>query len=395
MEERKLILKMVDEGKITAEEGAKLLAALQPSADSGKSTSKSSNGESRTTRLNEQKEHQQTDNQSTFSQSSLSTKVDWEEGNRRFDDWEREKQKQKADFTSTFTSFIDHAIQKIKDMDLDFNFGSYQEIHHIFQHKQLEQTVIDVSLENGSLELRPWQERDVKVICDAKVYKESTPEKARQAFLNDTVFEVKGNELRFYTKTKAIKVHAVMYIPKKTYERIHLYTFNGHLNGEEVVADRFSGKAANGSMTMNKIDVMRFEAETVNGPIKITSSQLDTADVKTMNGSIELNSSIRDVEAESVNGTIECSLDITQDARAELEATTGSIFVTIPESIRTEGLLKTNVGNYNCTLADLDVIEEKKDFIQKSMKFTANEAGTPRLKLDADTKTGSITVKSR
>ncbi|MFB5660911.1 DUF4097 domain-containing protein [Alteribacillus sp. HJP-4] len=382
-EERKLILKMIDEGKISPEDGTKLLKAL-------KSDDTASQQEQTKT------ESHQKDNEPSVSGPdkgrSLSTNVNWEEGNRRQKEWNREKQR-KADSASTFTSFIDNAITKIKELDLDFNFGTYHEVHHIFQHKYAEQTVLDVSLENGSLDVKPWDENDIKIECKVKVYKGNSEEEAREEFLKETVFEVEGNQLDFYTKTKSIKVQAVMYIPRRTYERIQLYTFNGYLTGESIKADSFSAKTVNGAITLDNLNIMRCHAETLNGPLKINGGVFDIADMNTMNGSIEIEAEIRDLEAESVNGTINGRLSLQQDARAALAATTGSIFVTLPDHIRTEGLLKTNVGNYNYALSDLSIIEEKKDFMQKSLRFVSNEKASPRLRLDAETKTGSISLK--
>ncbi|WP_158736745.1 DUF4097 domain-containing protein [Alteribacillus sp. YIM 98480] len=393
-EERKLILKMVEEEKISPEDGAKLLKAL----NQDNRTEKSEKGDEKASEKQEESpfaaEEKNTAVSGPETSNSLSTNVNWDEGNKRFDEWEREKRK-KSDATTSFTDFIDSAIQKIKELDLDFNFGTYQNIHHIFQHKNMEQTVLDISLENGSIELKPWNEKDVKINCEVKVYKGKTQEEARREFLKETAFEVEGNQLNFYTKTKSMKVNAVMYLPRKTYERVQLYTFNGHLKGELIKADSFSGKAVNGSLTIDHPDHMRFSGETVNGPIKLNGGKLDIADVKTMNGTIELDADIRDLEAESVNGTIDSKLSISQDARASLSATTGSIFITIPEHIRTEGQLRTNVGNYNYSLSDMEITEEKKDFIQKSLQFTSNHAASPRLRLDATTKTGSISIKPK
>ncbi|RSL30776.1 DUF4097 domain-containing protein [Salibacterium salarium] len=395
-EERKIILKMVEDGKITAEDGTKLLRALHSDKEDKPDREESANSVSGPEETKEPKsepsfEEKTEDISEPSPGTDLSTKVNWEEDKRGRD--EQEAHGQKTNPATGFTDFIDSAIQKIKEIDLDFNFGPYQEVHHIFQHKDMEQSVLDISLENGSLEWKPWDEPDVKIDCDVKVYKGKTLEEARREFLKETVFEVDGTHLQFYTRTKAMKVNAVMYVPRKTYERVQLYTFNGHLKGEHMKVNNFSAKAVNGSLTIQDPDAMKFHAETVNGPIKISGGNLDIGDIKTMNGTIELHSEIRDLEAESVNGTIDSLMKMTQDARANLSATTGSIFVTLPDHIRTEGHLRTNVGNYNYSLSDMEIHEEKKDFIQKSLQFTSNHAAAPRLRLNASTKTGSISVK--
>ncbi|SFL83485.1 DUF4097 family beta strand repeat-containing protein [Salibacterium qingdaonense] len=391
-EERKLILKMVEDGKISPEDGTKLLKAMN-SDDGEKQMQENSSPVSGPDSGGAGQEKEKTE---ASTETSLPTRAAGSRQDRRSGwdtEWDREKQKDHAGAATGFSDFIDSAVRKIKELDLDFNFGPYQEVHHIFQHKNMEQTSLDISLENGSLEWKPWDEADVKLECDVKVYKSRTQEEARQEFLKETVFEVDDTHLRFYTRTKAMKVDAVMYVPRRTYESLHLYTFNGHLRGEDVKVNSFSAKAVNGSLTIEQPDTMKCHLETVNGPVKVTGGRVDVGDVKTMNGTIELNSNIRDLEAESVNGTIDALMGVTQDARAALSATTGSIFVTVPPEIRTEGHLRTNVGNYNYSLSDMEIHEEKKDFIQKSLRFTSNMEASPRLRLNAQTKTGSISLK--
>ncbi|MGY4688966.1 DUF4097 family beta strand repeat-containing protein [Salibacterium sp. K-3] len=390
-EERKLILKMVEDGKISPEDGSKLLQALN--SDGGEKQngdSASAVSEPEPARPREEEE-----NRDASAETSLSTRINREEDSRsdRYTEWEQEERSSASGTATGFSDFIDSAIRKIKELDLDFNFGPYQEVHHTFQHNNVEQTVLDISLENGSLEWKPWDRPDVKLECDVKVYKSRTEEEARREFLKETAFEVDDTHLRFYTRTKTMKVNAVLYVPRQTYESMNLYTFNGHLKGEDVKVNSFSAKAVNGSLTIDSPDIMKCHLETVNGPVKVTGGRIDIGDIKTMNGTIELQSDIRDLEAESVNGTIDALLNVSRDARAALSATTGSVFVTVPPDIRTEGHLRTNVGNYNYSLNNIDIHEEKKDFIQKSLRFTSNDAASPRLRLSADTKTGSISVK--
>lgn len=379
-EERKLILKMIDEGKISAEDGVKLLEALNDPTDTGDRSQKQAGQSSETTTT-----------------TSLSTKVNWEEGNKQWDKWNetRSEREKKPDFASMFTEFIDSAFQKIKEFDLDFNFGPYEEIHHIFQHKNLQEKRIDVALENGSIDVKPWKENDVKIECQVKMYRGNSSEEARREFLKETVFETDDNELRFYTKTKAMKMKATMYVPEKSYDRLHMYTFNGHLTLDDVHAEKVLGKAMNGSVTFNNLEADTVEGETVNGAITIQNGAYDTVYLKTISGSIHFNAKVEDVEAESVNGTINSTFSLEEDGKAKLSTVTGSIIANVPPHIKTEGYLSTSVGNIHYHVNELHILEEKKDFMQKSLKFVSQVDGSPRLLLDASSKTGSLTVKEK
>ncbi|MBU8908659.1 DUF4097 domain-containing protein [Desertibacillus haloalkaliphilus] len=373
MEERKMILKMIEDGKITADEGLKLLEALQ----------KDDNKDEPKAEVEEEKATESTDTQ-------VSKVVDWEKGN------DYKKTYKQPSGTTKFTDFIESAIQKIKEFDLDFNFGSHIEVDHIFQHQNFSQAHIDVSLENGSLNVVPWSSPDVRIECKAKVYRVKDVEEARQVFLRETTFEPGEEKLRFATKVKSIKVNAVMYIPEQQYQNIKLYTFNGQIDGEKITSEAFDVKTVNGSISIERAEVTKMYAETVHGPISLTGSRVERCEAKTMNGAVDLEGKMINTDVETVNGTITYELTNTdKPCYLDVKATTGSIRLTLPDNLKTEGKLKTNVGGFSCELPNLEVIEEKKEFAQKIMSFVSNKEAETKMTITADTKTGSISLRTQ
>ncbi|MCM3714627.1 DUF4097 family beta strand repeat-containing protein [Halalkalibacter oceani] len=359
MEERKMILKMIEDGKITAEEGLKLLEAI----DKG------------------EKEQQET---------GVSTKVNWDEG----ESYRKRARQTTTSAANMFTSFIESTIQKIKDVDLDFNFGPAIEIDHIFQHRESSPTALDISLENGSLSFQPWDEPDVRIECQAKVYRVKDSEEARRFFLQQSTFRVNENKLMFHTKTKSMKVQATVYVPRTTFDHIKLYTFNGQINGKGIDADTLDVNAMNGAISFEQVQAKKVIAETVNGAIEYKDTTIDVIDVKTINGGITLAGTIQDLDAETVNGSITYEMaGLTESGYADLKATTGSVHLFVPKKLRVEGKLKTNVGSFAVGLADYEVLEEKKEFAQKTLSFIGNQDSSPRVKINALTNTGSIHVK--
>jgi DUF4097 and DUF4098 domain-containing protein YvlB len=367
LEERKMILKMIEDGKITAEEGIRLLEAMEKT-DTGQ-TSKSE-----------------------MPVSEVSTEVKWDEGDRY-----RERARQAASSTTNlFTSFIESTIQKIKDVDLDFNFGTAIEIDHIFQHRDVSPTSVDVSLENGSITFKPWDESDVRIECKAKVYRVKNSEEARRFFLQESTFRVDERKMLFHTKTKSMKVQTTVYVPRVTFSHIKLYTFNGQINGDKMEVDTLDVNAMNGALTFSAVKAKKVMAETVNGAIEYKKTEIDVFDAKTINGGITLAGVVQDFDAETVNGSITYDLDeLKESGYADLKATTGSIHLSIPKTTRVEGKLKTNVGGFTIDLDEYEVLEEKKEFAQKSLNFIGNQQSSPRVKINALTNTGSVLVKDQ
>src|SRR5690606_144765 len=153
-------------------------------------------------------------------------------------------------------------------LDLDFNFGNAVEVNHIFQHTDAYINRIDLDVANGSVTIHPWDAKDVRIECDAKVYKIENQEEARQEFLREVLFSIENGKLRFAIHKKQMKVHVKLYVPQEDYEHVKVRMFNGPISGEQLVAKDLRAKTANGAITLNKCTTSSMEIETANGHIK-------------------------------------------------------------------------------------------------------------------------------
>ncbi|QOY36970.1 DUF4097 family beta strand repeat-containing protein [Anaerobacillus isosaccharinicus] len=360
-EERKMILKMIEDGKITAEEGVSLLKEL---------------GET------EKKEPKREAN------TYLSNDVDWENGH----DY-RGKYSQPS-FTNRFTDFIEQAVQKIKEFDLDLNFGNSVEIDHIFHHRDSNISRVDIAVENGSVNFVPWDENDVRVECKVKVYREKEVEAARKYFLEEVSFNVTDDKLRFKSREKSLKINAIVYIPRKDFEEVKLYTFNGQLNGDVIEAARFEAKTVNGRISIDKLSGSKVTLETVNGSITVNKLAAEKVEAKTVHGTIHLPVTGGEADVETLNGTIKYKLTEKVKSKAYLKTTTGSIEITIPSEMKTEGEFKTVVGGFTCDLPKMEVLDEKKDIVNKFVTFVSNKGIEPVFYVEAEARTGSILIQN-
>ncbi|MBM7096891.1 DUF4097 domain-containing protein [Bacillus sp. H-16] len=368
-EERKMILKMIEDGKITAEEGLQLLNALKDDktdpSDDGSGAGPQSNHE-------------------------ISTEVNWEKG----EEYRNRASSRQPSFASRFTDFIEDAVHKIKEFDLDFNFGSSVEIQHTYQHTGAVIADVDVSVENGSVTFRPWEESDIRIECSVKVYKVRDADEARRFFLDEVIFDVKEKKLRLKSPSKSMKVNTVIYLPAAALERIKLYAFNGKISGETIDTISFEAQTVNGRIGFEQVTGKDVRLETVNGTISVEKLSAGHCDAKTVNGTIDLNVAKGEVDVETLNGTINYTLIENEGTRAYFKTTTGSVVVRVPEEMKVEGELKTTVGGINCELPMLTIIDEKKDWANKRMSFLANKEAETSMYVEAEATTGSITVKN-
>jgi DUF4097 and DUF4098 domain-containing protein YvlB len=366
MEERKRILKMVEEGKLTVDEALVLLEELDKSKKSM-----------------EEKQDNLIKELSTFVQ---------------FDEKQKEGQKgQDSQFKSQTTKdrifdFVDSALKKIKDFDLDLNFGKYIEISHIFQQTEADIKQIDVDVANGNIRVLPWDQKDVRVECQAKVYRVDTQEQAKTNFLRDVVFSIGDACLRFSTGQKWMKLDTVMYIPQAKYEQIKIRMFNGSIESQNLSVEQFKAKTANGKINMDDIKSKMVEAETANGAIQVHNSEITAIEAETINGAIHVEGDFQKVELQSFNGNVECKTIGTRCEIIDVKTTTGGIAVYIPEMAAVDGELKSNLGHFKVDLEGIQIIEEKSELIQKALHFKSVRDSVNKVHLLADSKTGTINI---
>lgn len=391
MEERKMILKMIEDGKISAEEGLQLLQALK---DDKSDTSGSQQGEKQSYRERKGPHSEakpfEDDHEATKKETDhyVSRDVNWEGGG-----YKRTEEKITS-FASRFSDFVEDAVHKIKEFDLDFNFGSSVEVQHIFQHKNATVKDINIHIENGSITFRPWDEEDVRVECNVKVYRVSDTDEARRVFLDEAGFSLDNATLRLQAKKRSMKVDTIVYVPKHNLEKINFYAFNGKISGENVSVKRLESKAVNGRINFEKVEAEDVRLETVNGTISVTRLEADNCDAKTVNGTVSISSVKGNFDVETLNGTVHYTLLEPSNAKAYIKTTTGSVNVHVPDNVKTEGELKTTVGGIQCDLPQMTVIDEKKDFASKKMSFLANKNETAHFYVEAEATTGAISIKS-
>lgn len=362
-EERKRILKMVEEGKLSADEALNLLDELEKAKQTMEQEQ-------------EQLIHE------------LSTAVQFEEAKK--EDAANKKYQSTKD---KIFDFVDSALKKIRDLDFDLNFGQSVEISHIFHHGNAQVKTIDIDVANGSVKLAAWDQPDVRVECQAKVYRVETQDQARQNFLRDIIFSVEGEKLRFATQQKWMKVDAVIYVPRLQYEHVRVRIFNGAITGADMNVGDLRVKTANGKIILDRVHGKKAEAETANGKIQVNGSLFDELETETINGAIGLEGDFKKVEAQSFNGSIQFNLKGSRAEWVHAKTTTGPIDLVIPEDMPVNGELKTNLGGFNLKLAGVEILEEKSEMVQKSIRFQSVSHPDKMLKIYADTKSGTVTVQ--
>ncbi|WP_335871597.1 DUF4097 family beta strand repeat-containing protein [Bacillus sp. 2205SS5-2] len=358
-EERKRILEMVENGSLSAREALTLLEAL----DSAEETSK--------------KKEEKLLNDLVIAVNK-EKKTDGPTGSST-----KEK----------LMEFISSTIKKVKDMDLDFQLGQHADVSHVFQHTGVTVQQLELDISNGKVEIIPWDQQDVRIECNVRVYRTEKQEEARTMFLKNTTFSIENDKLRFSTQFKWMKADTILYIPKNEYEKLSVRIFNGGLTVKGLQVEDFKFKTANGKLNVEQLYSQSLEAETANGSISIVNSYSRKIEAETINGSITFKGDSQKLDLQSLNGNIQC--DVTGDQCETLHAktVTGSVVLAIGTERSLSGELKSNLGSFKVNQMGITILEEKSELVQKYMRFSKKGLNPHMLHVFADTKTGSISLK--
>ncbi|OYD56956.1 hypothetical protein CGZ90_14700, partial [Fictibacillus aquaticus] len=336
MEEKKMILNMLSEGKISAEEAEKLLYAVG--------------------------------SKKTFSVKNPIKSMASQGGATA------------VKIPSTgykMAKFFDRVVQRIKTADFDLNFGPSEAVHYVYSDSHVMFQQVDIEVYNGSVTMVPWDRNDVQIECEAQVYKVPEGSSAKTKFRNETFYDCDATKLRFYSRNKHQKVNAVISIPRYAFDEIKLSTFNGPIKLSDCEAKAVNVKSTIGSISIAECRGSKLKAETANGTLTVNDCLFDEADGETMNGALRMAVDAKHIRAETMNGSIFCRLSSAVEGSAYFKTVTGKIEAELPGEMEVDAELKTIVGGFVCDFDTLEVKEEKKEVARKYLSFVANKGSAP------------------
>ncbi|WP_018660835.1 DUF4097 family beta strand repeat-containing protein [Heyndrickxia acidiproducens] len=359
-DKRKRILDLVKKGTLSTDEALTLLEALD------KETKKGNTGQSETYAQNGpeagsgKKERDQTQN---FNEAK----------EKLFD-------------------LVGGALKKVKDFD--FQISQSVEVPHVFQQHKEAVDDVEIDIANGHVAVRQWDQEDIRVECRAKVFRTNDRDEARSFLLNNSSFSVEDGRLSFTTQSKWMKVDADIYLPPAQYRKINLRTFSGNVNSKEIKAEKMNIKTLHGKVLIEQGEMEKVDVETGNGSIEFDANVFGQVDAQTMNGDIRSNGTFHKADLESFNGNIQVGLTAEADT-LHTKTVSGNIDITVPEHMTVQGEGKTNFGSFALELDGVDQYDERKELIQKLVRFSRKGEAAGNLYIFADAKTGSIFIKEK
>ncbi|TCI52170.1 hypothetical protein EVJ24_11340 [Exiguobacterium sp. SH1S21] len=349
-EMRELILQQVKDGKLTIEEGMTQLERLEKLEPE---------------RIQALEEHQQTEKVDAYSVESLTTKL---------------------------TSAVEGLVTKLRDSDFSFssNFGP-----EVTYSKSFPFTGKDILLDlfNASATIVSSDHDECELIVTGRPLRQQDADKALEQLQSAVKHSVIGDRLVVSLRDKLVRAHVELYVPHHHFDHMNVQTLNGEVRADGIDVESLRVQTANGRVVLHEVHASEILVNTGNGTVEVEGTESELVHVRTGNGSVIVNGKYDRASLKTGNGNIRAELATARPAKFELASLAGNIRLVLPHGVEVEGDLETNFGGLHCDLDDLEIVRDRKDVAQRRLEFMSGRGQTPRIEVEAGTRTGTIDLE--
>lgn len=353
-EEKLLILKMLEEKKITSEEAAKLLAALddepkQEPADSYKRNQKYNGFAEEAAKVKDRVNEWKKEFKNNYNQADFDNMID---------DFATKAEKFGKNVASTTVGIVDKVIDYVGSF-VDTNsfniFGNLQTVQKSFEVYPVEGATLEITGFNGSVTIK--KHLDPKVVIISRIKSPAPDGEGILTFNNDPAnISIKVNSTAMNVsvsheifipevKFKSIKIdnsNGKIYIEDSLSEELTAVTKNAHIELMGSNSDKLSVNTRNGRVQMSYIIGGKIDINTTNAVIDVKHIKAQDISAVTMNGRITVENAQNttagadmNMYLKTTNGGIKVNMN-DMDGRVykvKAHATNGSINLLIPEIV--------------------------------------------------------------
>lgn len=240
---------------------------------------------------------------------------------------------------------------------------------------------VDISTTNGSVKLRGWDGPGYRVAVRAQIKGEADRERAEATLSEGLRVSVKDGTLGLDCIDKSLlsSLSVDAAVPRRGKYDILM-------------------NSRNGSVTVDGVEGGSVEARSMNGRITLDRLQADTVHASTKNGSIQASGELGRATIETANGSISASLNYENDGSLKMTTGNGSIKVEIPKNPAVQYTVSAGAvnGAVRVDVDDAGTVENEParpgHRRQASVTVSGPEGTSKSVEVEAQAINGSITV---
>ncbi|MBY0222783.1 MULTISPECIES: DUF4097 family beta strand repeat-containing protein [Sporosarcina] len=388
--ERRRILTLLEEGKITADEALKLLEALGKQTESTVQDEKPSTAQH--SDLHTEQDHRWFDEQQKKKESTNPQDTTDESS---ADDFFEDIRKEFMTAGDRFMQFMDTAVQRVKTFDFEAPFGKSVSFTHTENKTAEDVEEIIIHIDHGKVEVLPSDGDEITAKFSVKHFNHDSETEARAQFLDKLLFVKDGNKLRIGSDLKMVQVNVQLYVPsQQPYRKLSVRLLNGGCTVEKVDFDNLRIKTANGKIECAHIRFDEAELETANGMVRLLKVRGNKLEAETLNGRVYVDGELIDIDAKSLNGNVSLTTTSTEATRLDAKSISGTVELYIPSTLGLRGEITSNMGKLDLQLKDVSRVEEQEQFLHRTIRFSkaGDDETKASLQVNGESRTGSVLV---
>lgn len=399
--ERKRILKLVENGTISAEEAIVLLEALtkeKESTQSSKTSLSSKEEEQQTSQENNASQQTENAEEETTSKTSgfediFGKTFNNKEANKKMDEFMNDLKEDLSNFSNRVMGVMNTTFSKIKDFDLEFPFGEKVQFTKTYAFDAEDIRGLELEIPNGKVEVAKAEDNQFLVEAKIKAPLNDHDEEKTKAQFEEEFLQLQDGKLTIAVPSKMSQVSVQFTVPEKQYDVFILRLLNGGITIQELNTKLLKVKTYNGAVKLDQSSFQNANIETGNGAIEVRNVHGEDLEVETVNGRIYIDGHIQEVEAESVNGAVVVTTHAENARKIKAHTVAGAVELYIPKTLSLDGQVTTNFGKADVGLADAVTRIEGDQFLLKTLHFDKIIENANMLKLTGESRTGSIIVR--
>lgn len=328
----------------------------------------------------------------------------------------------KFDFLGNTQKFADNLVksvdkilkktgEKISSIDIDYDFDldlgdkyKYSFGKNRSKANKVEQFDVNTDDEikvyinnsNGPIEVLKWEENYVQVKTDVdynEKYLDEDYDFVNNSFENG-ILTIDSSNKKY--KKQPFNASIKVFMPEVNIGDVLIKSNKGSIKASEIKANNFIIKSVNGSVTVSDLYGNKLEIKTTNGTINTNLITGEDIKLETINGKINYNQGqVKNAVIKTINGTINADLVGLNSEHMNLDTVNGSININLEDLTRP---IKLEASKLSKLLSNLDVsnefteaVEDDKKSILTTKSYT--EDAENKLLIEASTVNGRISVE--
>lgn len=395
-EQRKRILQLVENGTITAEEAIGLLEKLSAKNESTppqvQPVVPSTEKEDEPLKAEPFEEAPKEESKKTGFEEIFGKSFNDKEFNQKVEDFMGDIKKDLSQFSTRMTGIVGAALTKLKDLDIETPFGEKVDFAKTYAYPAKDIRSIELDIANGKIDVVKATDELVTIQVNGKAQLKGTEEETIAQITEELVTKT-DDKIHMKSENKFTQIKVKIAIPEKHYDVFIARLLTGAISVENLDAKLIKARTYNGTIRLEDSTFDHAELQTSNGAVEARKIKGDDLEIETANGRIYVDGELKEVEAESMNGTVAITTTSKEAHKLKARALAGSVEIYVPKTVALEGQIYSNFGKADVGLSDATLYEEEEQFLLKSVRFTKELEGAKLLKITGESRTGTVLVR--